>query len=42
MKTLSIVATVIVWTAVGVAAWAVWPMAVKVLGLAQQFHNLWL
>lgn len=42
MKTLSIISTVLVWTAVGIAIWAAWPMVHKLLTLAQQFHDAWL
>ena len=42
MKALNITLTVLAWTAVVIAVWAVWPMAHKLLTLAQQFHNLWL
>ena len=41
MKTLNIVFTVLVWTVVGFALWAVFPVVMKVIALLTKLHNAW-
>ena len=41
MKTLNIVFTLLVWTAAGFALWAIFPVAMKLIGLLTTLHNAW-
>ena len=41
MKTLNLVFTLLVWTVVGFALWAIFPVVMKVIALLTKLHNAW-